>query len=150
MTYAMVRTGIDHQAPVPSSATAIEASTCVAAYAALLKRNAHHGIARPGTLPSKVANQATAPTATPGEYKPVATKSGSTTDWCPVFQGIGRSAAICVPTARYSKVGRAATDTGLYKNQPIGTMTMPIAIMVPAYRRADPLSGRKGGKTLEF
>ena len=104
----------------------------------------------PGTLPSNVASQATNPTPAPGEYSPPAMRSGSTTDWWPVFQGIGRSAAICVPTARYSKVGRAATDTGLYKNQPIGTMTMPIAIMVPAYRRADPLSVRKGGKTLEF
>ena len=132
MTYAMVRTGIDHQAPVASSATAIEASTCVAAYAALLKRNAHHGIARPGTLPSKVANQATAPTATPGEYKPVATKSGSTTDWCPVFQGIGRRAAIWVPTARYKRVGRALSATGLNQNQEIGSITAPIAMTVSA------------------
>ena len=61
-------------------ATAIEGKTCVVAYAARLKRKAHQGIVRPGTLPSKVASQATAPTPVPGENKPLATRSGSTTD----------------------------------------------------------------------
>src|SRR5947207_357611 len=124
----LVRTGTAHQesrldkGSWPIAAAAMEGRTWISTDSAGLKKNAHHGMFRPGTLPSKVVSQATSPTPAPGENRPVATRRGSTTVWCPVFHGIGRRAAICVPMAKYRSVGRAAEGIGRDENQANGSI----------------------------
>src|SRR5438874_8718460 len=128
----------------------MEGRTWIRADSAGLKKNAHQGMLRPGTLPSKVVNQATSPTPAPGENNPVATRSGSTTVWCPVFHGIGRKAAIWVPMAKYRSVGNAAEGMGRYKNHARGSIPAPTAMTRHAYIRAGHERFVKGGTTLEF
>jgi len=47
--------------------------------------------------------------------------------WWPVFHGIGRSAATCVPIARYSNVGTWPGEIGL-TSQPTATIATPSAM----------------------
>src|ERR1700740_1512312 len=96
----IVRAGTPHHTPDPIDITAADGTTWAIVDIARLKKNPHQLIVFPGTRPSKSASQATNPTPKPGENSPVAISSGSTIHWCPVFQGIGLRAAICVPTPR--------------------------------------------------
>src|SRR5438093_11760415 len=127
----------------------MEGRTWISADSAGLKKKAHHGMLRPGTLPSKVVSQATSPTPAPGENKPVATRRGSTTVWWPVFHGIGRRAAICVPMARYRSAGRAAEEIGRHRNHARGSIPAPTAMTRHAYIRAGHERVRHVGTTLE-
>src|SRR5712692_3920813 len=127
-TYTTVLIG-RKASPGQSEATTMDGTTCDTADIERLKKNAHHVVVRPGTRPSKTANHATIATPAPGANKPVAVSRGSITCWYPVLQGIGRSAAIWVPTARYRSVNTLSCVIG-FTTHPRATIVTP-AVTTP-------------------